>query len=101
MEEKHFVCRLLNHFSYQTIFIDFLKDHSLTLKKVSTHLQDVNAEQLEEILSCLPCGTHVTLLHFSFCLLLGNFSWKQELMSIKSPYSGLPWLLSMLLSSKQ
>jgi hypothetical protein len=44
-----------------TQFIDFLKDHRLTLKKVSTHLDDVHVEQLEKMLSCLSCGTHVTL----------------------------------------
>ena len=45
-----------------TAFIDFLKDHRLTLKKVSTHLNDVNVDQLEEMLSCLQCETHVTLI---------------------------------------
>ena len=44
-----------------TAFIDFLKDHSSTLKKVSMPLNDINVEQLEKILSCLSCGTNVTL----------------------------------------
>ena len=47
--------------NHVTPFINFLKDHRLTLKKVSTNLNDVNVEQLEEILSVLSCGTHVTL----------------------------------------
>ena len=50
-----------------TPFIDFLKDHRLTLKKVSTHLNDLNVEQLEEILSCLPCETDITI-HASYFL---------------------------------
>ena len=44
-----------------TEFISFLKDHRLTLKKVSTHLEGINDEQLEEMLSCLEPGTVVTL----------------------------------------
>ena len=51
---------------FVTPFIDFLKDHSCTLKKVSLHLLDVSVEQLEEILSCLSCGTEVTLLPWYF-----------------------------------
>ena len=45
-----------------TEFIDFLKDHRLTLKKVTTSLYSINDEQLKDMLSCLPHGTHITIL---------------------------------------
>ena len=49
-----------------TQFFNFLKDHKLTLMKVSSQLVYVSDEELEEMLSCLPFGTEVTfLLHQS------------------------------------
>ena len=42
-------------------FIDFLKDHSDTLKKVTTHFYSINDEQLKDMLSCLPHLTHITI----------------------------------------
>ena len=44
-----------------TEFIDFLKDHSDTLKKVTTGLHSINDEQLKDMLSCLAHGTHITI----------------------------------------
>ena len=44
-----------------TEFINFLKDHTLTLKKVTTHLEEINDDQLEAMLSCLPHGTHIKI----------------------------------------
>ena len=44
-----------------TEFIDFLKDHKLTLKKVTTHLEQINDEQLKDMLSCLSRGTHINI----------------------------------------
>ena len=45
-----------------TEFIDFLKDHSMTLTKVTTNLFSINDEQLRDMLSCLEYGTHITIL---------------------------------------
>ena len=42
-------------------FVDFLKDHRLSLKKMSTHLELIEDEQLEDMLTCLEFGTYVTL----------------------------------------
>ena len=42
-----------------TQFIDFLKDHSLTLKKMTTDLYSFDDEQLKDMLSCLRPGTHI------------------------------------------
>ena len=44
-----------------TQFIDFLKDHSDTLKKVTTSLSSINDEELKDILSCLPHGTYINI----------------------------------------
>ena len=44
-----------------TQFINFLKDHTLTLKKVTTHLEQMNDEQLKDMLSCLLRGTHINI----------------------------------------
>ena len=41
-------------------FIDFLKDHRLTLKKVTTDLNSIHDWQLRDMLSCLPHGTHIS-----------------------------------------
>ena len=45
-----------------TQFIDFLKDHKLTLKKITTSIHSINDEELKNMLSCLPHGGHVTIL---------------------------------------
>ena len=51
-----------NEFSIKhgnTEFIDFLKDHRLTLKKVTTLLSSFDDDELKDMLSCLPHGTHI------------------------------------------
>ena len=57
--EYHFEGNVVDY--GHTQFIDFLKDHKLTLKKVTTHLERINDEQLKEMLSCLPHGTHIKI----------------------------------------
>ena len=42
-----------------TEFIDFLKDHRLTLKKVTTSPCSITDKQLKDMLSCLRPGTHI------------------------------------------
>ena len=44
-----------------TQFLDFLKDHSDTLKKVTMSFYSIDDEQLKDMLSCLPHGTHLTI----------------------------------------
>ena len=44
-----------------TEFINFLKDHALTLKKVTTKLYSIDDEQLKDMLSCLRPGTHIKI----------------------------------------
>ena len=57
--EKHDVDNIVDY--GHTQFIDFLKDHRLTLKKVTTSLSSINDEQLRDMLSCLSHGTHITI----------------------------------------
>ena len=44
-----------------TQFINFLKDHTLTLEKVTTSLCLITDEQLKDMLSCLRPGTHIKI----------------------------------------
>ena len=57
--QKHGEDHIVQH--GHTEFIDFLKDHRLTLKKVSTYLYSVDDEQLKDMLTCLVHGTHITI----------------------------------------
>ena len=45
----------------RTEFIDFLKDHRLTLKKVTSNHLSFDDEELKDMLSCLSHGTHMTM----------------------------------------
>ena len=75
-----------------TEFIDFLKDHKLTLKKVTTHLEQINDEQLKDMLSCLSRGTHINIslpegleraLHF-------RYSSEEAKITLSTAMQGLP-----------